>query len=170
MPDTVLIDAAGRRRANVTLPGYLTGRSPHSKGMSYPADPPRVEEIIAVMRQAGNDRHGLRVRAVIVVLWRGGLRISEALALSETDVDPARGSLLIRHGKGDRRREVGMDDWGLSTWAAGASTAFSSRSVRCSASSTARPAGGRGPRPPCAPNCENSLRRRVFAAAWRHIS
>ncbi len=29
MPETVLIDAAGRRRANVTLPGYLTARAPH---------------------------------------------------------------------------------------------------------------------------------------------
>jgi site-specific recombinase XerD len=65
------------------------------------------------MRQAGEDRHGLRVRAVIAVLWRGGLRISEALALGETDIDPTRGSVLIRHGKGDRRREVGMDDWGF---------------------------------------------------------
>ena len=111
--DVVLIDAVGRRRSNATLPGYLAGRAPRNKGMTYPADPPRVEEIIAVMRLAGDDRHGLRVRAVIAVLWRGGLRISEALALSETDVDPARGSVLIRHGKGDKRREVGMDDWGF---------------------------------------------------------
>ena len=66
-----------------------------------------------MMRKAGEDRHGLRARAVIAVLWRGGLRISEALALGETDVDAARGSVLIRHGKGDRRREVGMDDWGF---------------------------------------------------------
>jgi site-specific recombinase XerD len=29
------------------------------------------------MRQAGEDRHGLRIRALIAVLWRGGLRISE---------------------------------------------------------------------------------------------
>jgi site-specific recombinase XerD len=78
--------------------------------MTYPADPPRVEEIIAVMREGGQARHGLRVRAVIAVLWRAGLRISEALALSETDVDQRRGSLLIRHGKNDKRREVGMDD------------------------------------------------------------
>jgi site-specific recombinase XerD len=113
MSDTVLLDAVGRRRANVTLPGYLAGRAPHNKGMSFPADPPRVEEIIAVMRQAGEDRHGLRVRAVVAVLWRGGLRISEALALKETDADPARGSVLIRHGKGDKRRQVGMDDWGF---------------------------------------------------------
>ena len=121
MSDVVLVDAIGRRRSKVTLPGYLDGRAPHNKGMRYPADPPRVEEIIAVMRQAGEDRHGLRVRAVIAVLWRGGRRISEALALAETDVNPARGSVLIRHGKGDRRREVGMDDWGfehLNRWLA----------------------------------------------------
>ena len=113
MPDAVLTDAVGRPRSKVTLPGYLAGRAPHNKGMRYPADPPRVEEIIAVMRQAGEDRHGLRIRAVIAVLWRGGLRISESLALSETDVDPVRGSVLIRHGNGDKRREVGMDDWGF---------------------------------------------------------
>ena len=113
MSGTTLIDAAGRRRSPVTLPGYLAGRSPHNKNMSYPADPPRVEEIIAVMREAGGGRHGLRVRALIAVLWRGGLRISEALALSETDVEQSRGSLLIRHGKNDKRREVGMDEWGF---------------------------------------------------------
>jgi integrase len=65
--------------------------------MQYPPDPPRPEEIIVVMRQAGHDRHGLRLRALIAVLWRGGLRISEALALTETDIDATRGSLLIRH-------------------------------------------------------------------------
>ena len=113
MSDVVLVDAIGRRRSKVKLPGYLDGRASRNKGMRYPADPPRVEEIIAVMRQAGEDRHGLRIRAVIAVLWRGGLRISESLALSETDVDPARGSVLIRHGNGDKRREVGMDDWGF---------------------------------------------------------
>src|SRR5919197_2742768 len=50
-------------------------------------------------------------RALIVVLWRAGLRIHEALALAEADLDPRRGSLLVRRGKGGRRREVGMDDW-----------------------------------------------------------
>jgi Phage integrase family len=65
------------------------------------------------MRQAGQDRHGLRVRALIAVLWRAGLRISEALALNETDIDERRGSLLIRHGKGDKRREAGIDQFGF---------------------------------------------------------
>ena len=47
------------------------------------------------------------------MLWRAGLRIHEALALSESDLDRRRrGSLLVRRGKGGRRREVGMDQWG----------------------------------------------------------
>jgi site-specific recombinase XerC len=48
---------------------------------------------------------------VIVVLWRAGLRISEALALAETDLDADRGAAMVRAGKGGRRREVGMDRW-----------------------------------------------------------
>jgi site-specific recombinase XerD len=47
-----------------------------------------------------------------VLLWRAGLRISEALALTESDLDPTRGSILVRSGKGGKRREVGMDRWG----------------------------------------------------------
>jgi integrase len=107
-----MLDAAGRRRSPATLPGYHAGRPPRNNGMRYPADPPTVEEIVAVMRHAPDDRHGSRVRAMIVVLWRAGLRIQEALALAEHDLDQRRGSLLVRNGKGGRRREVGMDDWG----------------------------------------------------------
>ena len=62
-----------------------------------------------MIREAGTGRHGARLRAPIVVLWRGGLRIQEALALSECDLDPQRGSLLVRNGKSGRRREIGMD-------------------------------------------------------------
>ncbi len=90
----IRVNAAGRRRSPATMPGYLAGRAPRNKGMRYPPDPPRAEEIVLVMRQAGHDRHGLRVRALIAVLWRGGLRISEALALNETDVDERRGVAL----------------------------------------------------------------------------
>ena len=51
-----VLDAAGRRRSPATLPGYHTGRPPRNKGMRYPADPPTVEEIVAVMRHAPDDR------------------------------------------------------------------------------------------------------------------
>ena len=105
----LLLDRAGRRRSPATMPGFHAGRPPHNKGLRYPADPPKVEEIIAVMRTAGDRPHGRRLRALIVLLWRAGLRIHEALALTEGDLD-------------QRRSSCGP----------------SSRSVPCCASSTAR--------------------------------
>ena len=105
------VDVARRRRSPAAMPGYHTGRPPRNKGLRYPADPPRVEEIIAVMRHAGPGVHGDRTRGLIVVLWRSGLRIAEALELGEADLGDRRGALLGRHGKGDKRREVGMDEW-----------------------------------------------------------
>jgi integrase len=96
---TVLLDAAGRRRSPATLPGYHAGRPPHNKGVRYPADPPTIDEIVAVMRHTADDRHGRRLRAMIVVLWGAGLRVHEALALAEHDLDHRRGSILVRHGR-----------------------------------------------------------------------
>src|SRR5687767_11477785 len=112
MPE-LLLDRAGRRRSPETMPGFRAGRAPGNKGLRYPADPPKVEEIIAVMRGAGHGAHGHRLRGLIAILWRAGLRIQEALALTEGDLDHRRGALLVRRGKGGRRREVGMDVWGF---------------------------------------------------------
>jgi site-specific recombinase XerD len=108
-----LLTAAGRRRSPATLPGYLAGRRPRNKGLRYPPDPPTVEDIVAVMRQAADCVHGARLRALIVLLWRAGLRINEALTVSEHDLDARLGAILLRHGNGGRRREVGMDRWGF---------------------------------------------------------
>ena len=50
---------------------------------------------------------------------RAGLRIQEALDLTELDLEARRGSVLVRRGKGGHRREVGIDDWGfeqLESW------------------------------------------------------
>ena len=109
--ESVLLDAAGHRRSPATTPGYHQGRTPRNKGLRYPADPPTIEEIVAVMRAAGDGPDGARLRALIVVLWRAGLRISEELDLAESDLDRSRGAVLVRRGKGGRRREVGMDRW-----------------------------------------------------------
>jgi integrase/recombinase XerD len=43
-------------------------------------------------------------RAVALVMYGAGLRISEACALQVTDIDAARGVLHVRHGKGNRER------------------------------------------------------------------
>ena len=48
--ESVLLDAAWHRRSPATMPGYHRGRPPRNKGEEYPADPPTVEEIVAVMR------------------------------------------------------------------------------------------------------------------------
>ncbi len=95
---TTLVDIAGRRRSPATLPDHHQGRPPRNKGLRYPADPPTVEEIIAVMRTAGDNADGIRLRGLIVVLWRAGLRISEALALAESDLDANRGAIRLWDG------------------------------------------------------------------------
>jgi site-specific recombinase XerD len=64
------------------------------------------------MREAGVGVYADRIRGLIAILWRAGLRISEALALIESDLDPKTGSVLVHAGKGGKRRPVGMDDWG----------------------------------------------------------
>ncbi len=110
MKSVGLLDRAGRRRSQATLSGFHQGRVPRNKGLRYPPDPPPVEEIIAVMRAAGDGPEAIRLRGLIIVLWRAGLRISEALALAETDLDRQWGAVLVRAGKGGRRREVGMDE------------------------------------------------------------
>jgi site-specific recombinase XerD len=109
--ESVLLDVAGHRRSPATVPGYHRGRAPRNKGEQYPADPPTVEEIVSVMRTIGDGADGHRLRALIVLLWRAGLRISEALALQESDLNRSRGAVLVRRGKGGKRREVGMDRW-----------------------------------------------------------
>jgi site-specific recombinase XerD len=76
--------------------------------------PPEVlseSEVIALIRACSTRAPtGVRNRALIAVLWRSGLRISEALALELRDVDLQAGTLRVRHGKGDRSRTVGVDE------------------------------------------------------------
>jgi integrase/recombinase XerD len=52
---------------------------------------------------------GMRNRALLVVLWRAGLRCAEALALRPCDVDDAAGTIRVRFGKGRKARTVGID-------------------------------------------------------------
>jgi integrase len=76
--------------------------------------PPEVltePEAIALLRACSSRAPtGVRNRALIAVLWRSGLRISEALALELRDLDLEAGTLRVRHGKGDKSRTVGVDE------------------------------------------------------------
>ncbi len=52
---------------------------------------------------------GARNAALLAVLYRSGLRISEALALTPTDLNHAQVELRVRRGKGGRGRVVPID-------------------------------------------------------------
>jgi integrase/recombinase XerD len=108
MPRSVLID--GRRRGFVTLPGYRLGMKPPNAGKKYPAEVLTRREVGKLLAACSRRGHcGIRNRALIVVLWRAGLRIAEALDLLPKDVDLEAGTIAVLHGKGDRRRIVGID-------------------------------------------------------------
>jgi hypothetical protein len=59
--ESVPLDIAGHRRSPATMPGYHRCRPPRNKGEQYAADPPTVEEIIAVMRTSGDRSDGHRL-------------------------------------------------------------------------------------------------------------
>ena len=56
---------------------------------------------------------GIRDRALITVLYRAGLRVGEALALRQADLDAQHGAIRVLHGKGDKARIVGIGDGAL---------------------------------------------------------
>lgn len=58
MSALLVLDAAGRPRSPRRCPDSTPGRPPRNEGLRYPADPPRMEEIVAVMRQPGRGIHG----------------------------------------------------------------------------------------------------------------
>lgn len=75
--------------------------------------PPEVltdDEVRALMDACGRyTPTAIRNRALIAVLYRSGLRISEALALLPKDIDFASGAIRVLRGKGDKARTVGID-------------------------------------------------------------
>jgi Phage integrase family len=170
MPSIVQLDACVRRRSPATLSSFHQGRAPRNKGQRYPADPPTVEEIIAVMHAAGDDHDAVRLRGLIIVLWCAGLRISEALALNESDLDLHRGAILVRRGKGGKRREVGMDRGPGSSWAHGCSCAPRCRSALCSVCCAVRLPVARGHRRVSDLSCTTLPPGRVCDAGSRLIS
>lgn len=69
-----VLDAAGRRRSPATMPDYHAWRPPRSKDIRSPADPPSVDEIVAVMPTRRRPPR-MAAAAMVVVLWRAGLRL-----------------------------------------------------------------------------------------------
>jgi integrase len=68
----------------------------HSKLRHRSADPGPAAADWKPEPELENDTDVIRLRALIF-LWRAGLRVSDALALTESDLDLDRGAVLIRH-------------------------------------------------------------------------
>jgi len=85
-------------------------RKPANAGQRYPVEVLRPDEVRALVRACSNRAPtGVRNRALITLLYRGGLRVSEALALQPKDVDRESGTVRVLHGKGNRARTTGLD-------------------------------------------------------------
>jgi site-specific recombinase XerC len=102
-------DVCGRRKSHAAMKGYRKGVKPANAGETFPADPPSDDEVVALMDACGTDMVGRRNRALIAVLRGSGLRISEALALIPRDVDFDQATVLVRCGKGSKRRRSGIN-------------------------------------------------------------
>jgi len=85
-------------------------RVPANKGHKLPPEPLTAEEVKDLLRACSKRAAtGVRNRALIVALYRAGLRISEALALFPKDLDAQASTIRVLHGKGDHDRVVGLD-------------------------------------------------------------
>ncbi len=96
-------------RSPAIRPGYRAGRPAATKGRRFPPEPLTVAEVerlkAACSRRAPT---GIRNRALVDLLARTGLRVSEALALRPVDINLEQAEVTVLHGKGDRHRVCGI--------------------------------------------------------------
>ena len=94
------------------LYGITLDRPERVPDLPYPRETRRhpvvlsPEEVVRLLNAMPNLKH----RTVAMVLYGTGLRISEALALELRDIDSDRGVITVRHGKGDRDRQVPLSE------------------------------------------------------------
>lgn len=86
-----------------------TARVPANKGRKLPGEVLEASEVAALIRACGRGPSGVRNAALIAVMFGAGLRVSEALALRVSDLDLNRGTVRVKHGKGDKARTVALD-------------------------------------------------------------
>lgn len=102
-----------QNRSPITMPGYRKGQRPANYGLKLPPQPLTRAEIERLLLHLGRGPCGIRNRALVVLLWRSGLRISEALDLFPKDIDHEAGTVTVLRGKGGKRRQAGVDAYAL---------------------------------------------------------
>jgi site-specific recombinase XerD len=84
--------------------------APWNKGRTLPPEPLSADEAERLIRAAsGRCPTGQRNRAMLVCMYRGGLRCQEVLDLMPKDIDATAGTIRVLRGKGNKTRLVGID-------------------------------------------------------------
>lgn len=82
---------------------------PTNKGRKLPPEPLTEAELDQLLSAASTRSvSGIRMRAMIGVMYGAGLRLAETLALAPRDIDSEACKIRVRHGKGDKARVVGI--------------------------------------------------------------
>jgi site-specific recombinase XerD len=85
-------------------------RASINKGMRFPPEILTDEEVQKLIAACSSRAPtGIRNRALITLLYRAGLRVSEALSLFPKDLNADSGTVRVLHGKRARARTVGLD-------------------------------------------------------------
>lgn len=83
---------------------------PTNQGRKLPPEPLTPSEVRQLLSAASNrSSSGIRLRALIGVMYGSGLRLGETLALFPKDIDTAQGIVRVGNGKGGKSRTVGLD-------------------------------------------------------------
>jgi integrase/recombinase XerD len=79
-----------------------------TKGRKFHIETYTKEEVMALVDGCNDGVSGLRNKVLIIVLYRCGLRISEALGIRSSDYSANEGTIRVV-GKGNKLRVVGVD-------------------------------------------------------------
>jgi site-specific recombinase XerD len=83
---------------------------PANKGRKLPPELLTPEDVRGLLAAcSARAPTGVRNRALVVTLYRAGLRLDEALTLLPADVDVAAGSIHVGQRTGGHEREAGID-------------------------------------------------------------
>lgn len=91
---------------------------PTNKGQTFPPQALTTEEVSALLgAMSTRSASGVRLRALVAVMFGAGLRVQEALDLRPSDVEDCQ--ITVRKGKNGKRRVVSIDRQScalLATW------------------------------------------------------
>lgn len=79
-----------------------------TKGRKFHTQIYSNDEVMALLGECNRGTSGLRNKVLIIVLYRCGLRISEALGIRSADYNPQEATLRVI-GKGNKMRVVALD-------------------------------------------------------------